>query len=48
MQMTKEQIEAEIAKLEADEDNREFEVAAHALLWVLGYREDAPSEYFGD
>ena len=46
MQVTKEQIEAEIAKLEADEGNRDFEIAAHALLWVLGDREDAPSAYF--
>ena len=48
MQVTKEQIEAEIAKLEADEDNMEFEIAVHALLWVLGDREEAPSAYFGD
>ncbi len=46
---TKQEIEAEIAKLEKDQDSkREFEIAAHTLLWVIGDREESPSVYFGD
>ena len=47
---TAQEIEKELAIVETDDGSgelsRDQQIIAHTLLWVLGQREDSPSEYY--